>query len=1073
MKIKTKLLLAISAIPVLIILIALITLFQLNNLQNMNQKQLEFFDTIMLAQSIQKDMKDEAVSLRDVVIFQNPQLIEEERERLEVLNTSVEMKLQRLERQLDESELYDRFIELRMVREEFSSYKEEVLDLLSTGQQEEATQLINNNSKRIHENFFHSITKIVEELEVSVKDSITDSSDQFEDQLYTSNIFAIIGILLIAGFIVKNVWDISNRLNKVSKIMSDVASGKGDLRTELEVTSADEIGDVAKSFNKMTFTLAEQLDKEQTLTWTKTNIAQITTNLSEKQDLESLSKTLLSDLAPLLEIVHGVLYVQDTQNNEEGSSYRLLGTYALKERKHINNVVRKGEGLIGQAVLEKEPIIITDLPSDYVRVQSGVGAGKPLNLYVLPILFEGEVKAVLEVATFKSFTVDQQNFVEELLDGIGIIIDNIQGRLRLAYLLEEAQTLTEEVQAQSEELQSQQEELRQTNEELEEQTQSLRASEEKLQLQQEELEQTNADLQEKALYLEEQNKKFEQKNREVEEARAQLEEKASQLAKTSKYKSEFLANMSHELRTPLNSLLILSKLLSDNTDGNLSGKQKEYAKTIHTAGRDLLMLINDILDLSKIEAGKMEVNYLQKNVKEMLETIEQQFLPVATEKKLKFSINIGETVPSTINTDEKKLQQILKNLLSNAFKFTEEGSVTLQIDYDENKELFYFHVKDTGIGINSEKQGIIFEAFHQGDGTTSRKYGGTGLGLSISRELASILGGEISVSSMENVGSTFTLTIGNPNDLPKWSDVKQGYEEVAVTNEVIHPHKNTKQVDSVKVDSVKTEMDEEIKRVLIIDDDPMQRNSLMELIGEHNIIMKAVASGKEAMEQIKKNHYDILILDLGLPDTSGFKLLESLANESGNEHQKIFIYTGRDLTSKEEIQLQRYADSIIVKDGYSPERLKEELTLFLQTEQTEEEPIIQETVHTQLDDIHVLIVDDDVRNVFALSNALELYGMKVSFAENGREGIEILKASHNIDIVLMDIMMPEMDGYEAIQLIRTDLRLDTPIIALTAKAMKEDRDKCIEVGASDYIVKPVLPDQLISLMKVWLYRENS
>lgn len=1072
MNIKTRLLLAISAIPILIILIALITLFQLNNLQNMNQKQVEYFDTIMLAQSIQRDMKDEAVSLRGVVIFQNPQLIEEERERLDSLNTSAEMKLQKLEKQLDESELYESFIELRMVREEFSSYKEEVLDLLSTGQQEEAIQLINKDSKRIHENFFHSITKIVEELEVSVKDSITDSSDQFEDQLYTSNIFAIIGILLIAGFIVKNVWDISNRLNKVSKIMSDLASGKGDLRTELEVTSADEIGDVAKSFNKMTFTLAEQLDKEQTLTWTKTNIAQITTNLSEKQDLESLSKTLLSDLAPLLEIVHGVLYVQDTQNNEEGSAYRLLGTYALKERKHINNVVRKGEGLVGQAVLEKEPIIITELPSDYVRVQSGIGAGKPLHLYVLPILFEGEVKAVLEVATFKSFTVDQQNFVEELLAGIGIIIDNIQGRLRLAYSLEEAQTLTEEVQAQSEELQSQQEELRQTNEELEEQTQSLRASEEKLQLQQEELEQTNADLQEKALYLEEQNKKFEQKNREVEEAKKQLEAKASQLAKTSKYKSEFLANMSHELRTPLNSLLILSKLLSDNTDGNLSGKQKEYAKTIHTAGRDLLMLINDILDLSKIEAGKMEVNYLQKDVKEMIETIEQQFLPVATEKKLKFSIKIGETVPPAISTDEKKLQQILKNLLSNAFKFTEEGSVTLQIDYDQNKKLLYFHVKDTGIGISPEKQAIIFEAFHQGDGTTSRKYGGTGLGLSISRELASILGGEISVSSMENVGSTFTLTIGNPNDLPKWSDVKQGYEEVAVTNEVIHHHKDTNQVHTLK-DSVKTEKDEEIKRVLIIDDDPMQRNSLMELIGEHNIIMKAVASGKEAMEQIKKNHYDILILDLGLPDTSGFKLLESLANESGNEHQKIFIYTGRDLTSKEEIQLQRYADSIIIKDGYSPDRLKEELTLFLQTEQTEEEPIVQETVHTHLDDIHVLIVDDDVRNVFALSNALELYGMKVSFAENGREGIEILKTSHNIDIVLMDIMMPEMDGYEAIQLIRTDLRLDTPIIALTAKAMKEDRDKCIAVGASDYIVKPVLPDQLISLMKVWLYREDS
>lgn len=857
--------------------------------------------------------------------------------------------------------------------------------------------------------------------------------------------------------------------------MGDVANGSADLSTRVKVKSNDEIDDVAKSFNKMVHSLEEQLEKEQSLIWVKSNIAEISTDLNGKHDLESLSQTFLSKAVPLVESAHAVLYVKGMDEREEEPVYKLFASYALKERKHLTNVFRKGEGLIGQAVLEKKPIILTNVPSDYIQVKSGLGEAPPLNIYVLPICFEGDVKAVLELASFKPFDTVQQSFLEELVGVSGIIFESVMGRIQLAKLLEESQALMEEVQAQSEELQSQQEELRASNEELEEQTQALRQSEEKLQVQQEELEQINAELKEKAEGLEEQNRKFEVTNREVEKARAELEEKARQLTLSSKYKSEFLANMSHELRTPLNSLLILSKLLSDNLDGNLSEKQVEYSKTIYSSGNDLLTIINDILDLAKIESGKMDVNPSQIPIRDIVNYVEETFRPVANEKNLNLNIVLTDRLPNVIFSDIQRLQQVLRNLLSNAFKFTHKGEVTLKIDFDQR---FIFSVIDTGIGISKEKQELIFQAFQQADGTMSRRYGGTGLGLSICREISTLLGGKVFVESEEGKGSTFTFVVGDAKKEHVAQTTFLQLDEVAVTKEVMEEKKDQNSNQPMTPEPIKSssyEPNTYIKRLLIVDDDMKQRNSLMEFIGDKNVVIKAVSSGSEAIEELKVNPFDCMVLDLGLSDTTGFELLEKIKASSDHDSLKVFIYTGKELTSKEEIDLNKYAHTIIIKDAHSPQRLKDELELYLNSASEEQEVNVQlkeeSTKLAGLEGKKVLLVDDDVRNVYALSSVLEIYGMDITFAENGKEGLELLEKKDGFDLVLMDIMMPEMDGYEAIRRVRENPKFrDLPIIALTAKAMKEDREKCMEVGASDYIVKPVDPEQLISLIRVWVYK---
>jgi signal transduction histidine kinase/DNA-binding response OmpR family regulator/HAMP domain-containing protein len=1081
MKIKTKLLLGLSTLPVLIIFLISIGWFQLYSLNKMSESTQTDYELTFLVEEIHREVKNEAISLRNLLLLEESESIQKELSILQKKSDATSQNIALLESKVSSEEQKKLVHELKITNQKFNDYKESLLFLISTGEKEEAIQVINENGHSLHEEFFRVITEITESFEANLKFSFSDFLKDFQYQILIGSLLSLFGIIIVIAIVFRSVWSIAKRLKNVSDVMSDVASGKSGLDTKAEVISDDEIDDVAKSFNSMVHSLEQQKSREQSAVWIKSNIAAMMTDLSGKHDLESLSRSLLSKLAPLMESSHAVFYVKELAGPKSEPLYKLLASYAFKERKHLTTAFHLGEGLIGQAALEKSPIILTDVPADYIRVKSGLGEAPPLNIYVLPVIFDGDVKAVLELASFKPFTNIQQTFLEEMMTGLGIILDSVMGRIQLANLLEETQVLMEEIQAQSEELQSQQEELRVTNEELEEQTQSLRQSEEKLQVQQEELEQTNVELKEKAKILESQNQKLGQTNREVEKARIELEEKAKQLTLSSKYKSEFLANMSHELRTPLNSLLILSKLLTDNVDGNLSNKQVEYSKTIHSAGRDLLELINDILDLAKIESGKMDVNPSKVMLEDLVEFVDKSFRPIANEKNLHFNIVLKDPLPDFIYSDEQRLRQVLKNLLSNAFKFTSKGKVTLEIGASSmgNKEsMLSFSVIDTGIGIAEEKQELIFHAFQQADGTTSRKYGGTGLGLSICREISNLLGGELKVESVEGKGSKFSFIVGDYKEEPQ--KTMDSFDEVAVTKEIPLEKSEAIIIDSVSFvpkKSPATEMKSGIKRLLIVDDDLMQRNSLMELIGEKNVIIKAVSTGTDALEELKVNQYDGMVLDLGLSDINGFSLLEKIKLLVEGEKLKVFIYTGRNLSTNEENYLNKYAHIIIIKDELAPQRLNDELELFLNTrDDVKEQDVSNKTKIKELPGLEgkkILLVDDDVRNVYAISSILELYGMNITFAENGLEAMDLLMENRDFDLILMDIMMPEMDGYEAIRRLRQVPELkQLPVIALTAKAMKDDREKCIQVGASDYIAKPVQAEQLISLMRVWLYPDE-
>ncbi len=1079
MKIKTKLLLGLSTFPILILILIGVGWFQLSSIYKMNNLSQNGYDLSSLAGDIHIGVKNQAISIRNLVLNDDDEKIQSELKNLEKESEIVTKNISELASKASPEEK-EMIIALEDTNQSFDEYKNSLIVLVSEGKDQEAIEFVNQNGQKIHDEFFDVTSEITSHYELVNKKAFSEFTQNYQRNMTIGSIVAFIGLLLVTGLITRLIWRLADRLNRVSKVMGDVAKGNSEISTRVEVQANDEIGEVSAAFNTMLGSLEEQMQKEQNLNWSKSNLADVTASLYGKHDLESLSRTLLSKIAPLTELGHAVIYVKNIDQTKQGktSNYQMLASYGFKVRKNLANSFAPGEGLVGQAVLEKTPIILTNVPTDYVQINSGLGEAAPLNLYVLPVLYEGDVKAVLELAAFKPFNEIQQAFLEEVVNGLGIIMDSVMGRIQLTKVLEETQTLMEEIQAQSEELQAQQEELRVTNEELEEQTQALRKSEERLQFQQEELEQTNEELLEKASRLEEQNEKFEITNQEMAKARVELEEKARQLAISSKYKSEFLANMSHELRTPLNSLLILSKLLADNKNGNLSEKQVEYSNTIYSSGQDLLILINDILDLTKIESGKMEVVKGQVAIKDLARFAEQRFTPIANEKNVAFHIEIKEGTPAFIYSDEQRLKQVLKNLLSNAFKFTHKGEVRLELDYDNG---FTFAVIDTGIGIAADKQELIFQAFQQADGTTSRRYGGTGLGLSICREISGLLGGEIVVDSVEGKGSTFTFYVDDYQAQRQKQDLI--LDEVAVAIEeplevVPAPIKN--QVLLTKDEpEFAIEQHKDIKRLLIVDDDLKQRNSLMEIIGSMDVIIKAVSTGKEAVEELKVNQLDCLVLDLGLQDTNGFQLLEEIKPYILNHNLKVFIYTGRDLSSKEEMYLNKYSHTIIIKDEHSPERLVEELELFLSSfDKIDEEEAERTDTNTHkslpvLKGKKVLLVDDDVRNIYAISSILEMHELNIAFAENGAESLGLIKETPDFDLVLMDIMMPEMDGYEAIRRIRAQEEFaQLPIIALTAKAMKEDREKCLAAGASDYIAKPVDPDKLVSLMAVWLYQQE-
>jgi len=893
-----------------------------------------------------------------------------------------------------------------------------------------------------------------------------------------------------------------------------------------------------------------------------------------EQDIETLSKNTISYLAKYLNAQVGAFYVADDKENV----LRLFGGYAYQKRKNLSSEFKFGEGLVGQAALEKESIALNNCPDDYIRINSGLGDAVPRNIVVFPCLHNDIVKGVVELGSFQKFSDLDLAFLDQVSGSIAVAVNSAQFRNQMAALIEQTQN-------QAEELQAQQEELRQTNEELEEQTQ----------------------------LLEEQKEDIQKKNVELQKAQKLVEEKARYLELISKYKSEFLANMSHELRTPLNSILLLSKILSDNKDANLTEKQVEFAGTVHSSGSDLLALINDILDLSKVEAGKIKMSLSELNLDDFKERMERYFGHLAEEKGVNFRIQLEEGLPVHIRTDPQRLEQIVKNILSNAFKFTFQGGVTLNICRpDEHVDLsksglrpekaIAFSVSDTGIGIVQEKQKLIFEAFQQIDGTTSRKYGGTGLGLSISRELAKLLGGEIHLESEEGKGSTFTLYLpettaegqqvkeietpvttvvsaAEPADVqaakpaappeglegikddrkniqaedksiliieddPKFAKILRDlsrekgfkalvagdgetglhfadyYKPSAVILDIGLPgmagwavmsrlkdNPETrhvpvhfisvfdKKLDAMKMGAigfltkpVTMEMLEQgfekiermiskpVKNLFVVEDDEIRRKAIVELIGTGDVLFTAVSTGEDAYDQVRSGKFDCMILDIDLSDMSGVELISKIRNNEDLLDLPIIVYTGRELTKQEEITLHEYAEKTIIKRAKSTERLLDETTLFLHRVEAnlpEEKRRMLRMIHDKesiLKDRKILLMDDDMRNVFALTNILEEKGMKILVGKNGRQGLERLNKNPEVDLVLMDIMMPEMDGYEAMREIRKQERFGKlPIIALTAKAMKGDRVKCIEAGANDYLAKPVDPEKLLSMLRVWLY----
>ena len=968
--------------------------------------------------------------------------------------------------------------------------------------------------------------------------------------------------------------NLTNQVRAIAEVATAVT--KGDLTRSIQVEASGEVAELKDNINTMIDNLRLTTDRNTEQDWLKTNLARFTGMLQGQRDLATVGRMLLSELAPLVNAQQGVIYQMET---EESAGMVLLSAFADDgEDGHLRRL-RIGEGLVGQVASEKRRMLISDLPEKTVPIRSGLFESVPRNVIVLPVLFEDRVKAVIELASLNAFTASHLAFLEQLTASIGIVLNSIEATMQTEGLLKQSQQLAAE-----------------------------------LQTQQKELQQTNEQLAQKAQQLAEQNVEVERKNQEIEQARRALEEKAKELALTSKYKSEFLANMSHELRTPLNSILVLGQQLSENPDRNLTHKQVEFARTIHGAGTDLLNLISDILDLSKIESGTVSVEAEEVFFANLLEMVARPFRHEAENRKLAFEVQSDPRLTRSLVTDSKRLQQVLKNLLSNAFKFTEHGSVRLAVSVAEKgwsedhpilsgaASVVAFEVTDSGIGIALDKQRIIFEAFQQADASTSRKYGGTGLGLAISRELASLLGGEIQLRSTPGQGSSFrlylpltyvgptasklklTLADGKtsspamplqlakivvsehpveqiaddrnnlqPDDAvlliveddPHYARVlcdlsrdkgfkvlvaSRGAEALALAREfhptavsldvflpdmlgwtVLNHLKQDPATRHIPVQMLTMDEDrrhglargafafvtkpvnpEELasalsrikdyasprrKRLLIVEDNPAEQLSIRELLGYDDIDVTVAGTGAEALEMVSKDSFDCVVLDLRLPDMTGFDILERMRDTPEVADLPVVVFTGKELSPEEDARLHTLARSVVVKGVESPERLLDETALFLHRVVAD----LPQEKQKMLDRLHrsdealigkkVMVVDDDMRNIFALSSVLERRGMAVLTAGTGREAISMLESTPDVAIVLMDIMMPEMDGYATMQVIRQNPSFRRlPIIALTAKAMKGDREKCLEAGASEYLAKPVNTEQLLSALRMWLHR---
>jgi HAMP domain-containing protein/signal transduction histidine kinase/CheY-like chemotaxis protein len=993
----------------------------------------------------------------------------------------------------------------------------------------------------------------------------------------------------------ENVNQLAQNLTTQVRSISEVASAvtKGDLTRMIRVEAKGEVEALKDTINQMIANLRATTLRNQEQDWLKSNLAKFTQMLQGQKDLNTVTKRILSELAQVVNAHYGAFYILKQDDEPATTKLKLFAAYAYKEDKNIPQEFKIGEGLVGQCAFEKERILIKNIPNNYIKVSSGLGKAKPNNLIILPVLFENDVKAVIELASLDEFSETHQDFLSQLTESIGIVLNTIETNTRTEELLAQSQSLASE-----------------------------------LKVQQDELRRTNDELQDKALLLVKQKEEVEAKNKEVEEARRSLEEKAEQLQLTSKYKSEFLANMSHELRTPLNSLLILAQQLYENVEGNLTEKQVRYAKTIHSCGDDLINLINDILDLSKIESGFISTNIAPVHISEISTFVETTFRPISEARNLKFHIDIEHDLPMKMETDIQRLNQILKNLLSNAFKFTEKGEVSLHIyeakhnwkpgnpNLDNAKKVIGFSIKDTGIGIPQDKQMIIFEAFQQAEGSTSRKYGGTGLGLSISRGLAELLGGTIELDSAPGKGSTFTLYLPIES-LPitttkeKAPDSIKAIQQLAsedqdlnsllgglkitndgieaktsldIVNEMINEagddrnsitpadqvvliveddlrfskiilekahQENLKAVVATNylevfdfinrfnpiamtldvklpdtsgwkvIDLLRNDLNyrhipihvisgeenrvlalkrgarsfllkplgndalnelfddiikfngKKEKNVLVVEDNEIDSSQIAKVLKGDDVHVHIANTGKQAFEMMEQQEFDCIILDYTLPDISGPDLVHKVG-KTKKKLTPVIIYSAKDFNRHELAQLNQNSNSVLLKGVNSIEHLLEETVTHLHIAHKDlapEKRRIIENIRSKEDILTsktVLVVDDDVRNLFALTTVFERYNINVITAESGKEAIQILNENNKIEMVLMDIMMPEMDGYETTQKIRREHKNSSlPIIAVTAKAMKGDRQKCIDAGASDYITKPVKIDQLLSLMRLW------
>jgi HAMP domain-containing protein/CheY-like chemotaxis protein len=973
-----------------------------------------------------------------------------------------------------------------------------------------------------------------------------------------------------------NVNLLAANLTTQVRAIAEVATAvtQGDLTRSIQVDARGEVAELKDNINTMIDNLRLTTERNNEQDWLKTNLARFTGLLQGQRDLVTVGKMLLSELVPLVGAHQGLLYQVDT----EGRELHLLAAYGNARAGGYPDIMEMGRGFLGQCAVDQRRILVSQVPPDTVPVGSVLFEALPRSIVTFPIVFEGQTKGVLGLASLGEFAPSHLTFLEQLTTNMGIVLNSIEATMQTEALLKQSQQLAVELQTQQKELQA-----------------------------------TNEQLEQKAQQLAEQNAEVERKNQEIEQARRALEEKAAELALTSKYKSEFLANMSHELRTPLNSILILGQQLADNPEGNLTSKQVEFARTIHGAGTDLLNLISDILDLSKIESGTVTVDVEEISFSTLLDAVTRTFRHEAENRALSFDLMIDPHLERSLSTDPKRLMQVLKNLLSNAFKFTDKGGVRLSVtrvasgwsaDHPVLKQVgavVAFEVADSGIGIPLEKQKIIFEAFQQADASTSRKYGGTGLGLAISRELAFLLGGEIQLKSTPGVGSTFTLylplryegpsatarsapvvtamsapqmpaqafaivrapekvelvpddrdlvqpgdnTLLVVEDDPHYSralvevarekgfkvlvaargaealSLARQYRPTAVSLDIFLPDmlgwsvlsqmKQDPSTRHIPVQVVTLDEDRQHglargafsfltkpktaedlaaaitrlkdyaaprrKRLLVVEDNPAERLSIVELLAHDDIDIQNAGSGGEALAALRENSYDCMVLDLRLPDMSGFEVLERIRDDEVLRDLPVVVFTGKELSLDEDTRLRSIARSIVVKGVESPERLLDETALFLHrvvTDLPPEKQALLERLYQSDDDLvgkPVLVVDDDVRNIFALSSVLERRGMRVLSANTGQEAIETLQSTPEVAIVLMDIMMPGMDGYETMHVIRQNpayRRL--PIIALTAKAMKGDREKCLEAGASDYLAKPVNTEQLLTSLRMWLHR---